>query len=50
MRQIWKLPETEERGKLTRGFRSLPAALHTIALVACVSGVLAGLGFDHLIR
>ena len=38
------------RSKLTRGFKSLPGAIHTSLLVACIGGVLAGLSFEQLIR
>jgi hypothetical protein len=38
------------RSKLTRAFKSLPAARCTIAVVASIGGVLAGFGFDQLIH
>jgi len=38
------------RGKLTRGFKSLPSALRTTLFVACVGGVVAGLSIEQLIR
>jgi transposase-like protein/DNA-directed RNA polymerase subunit RPC12/RpoP len=38
------------RAKLTRGFKSLPAALRTIAVVGCIGEVLADLQFAQLIR
>lgn len=38
------------RAKLTRGFKSLPAPLRTVGVVASTAGVLAGLGFEQLIQ
>jgi len=38
------------RSKLARGYKSLPSALRTVLLVACVGGVLAGLSFEQLIH